>query len=159
MIGLNNFFTELAENGRATYVLNLNTGNMMVEADFNGVIYKKEFNNEPDNEEFEEAKEIIGNSWTKLIETREVLLNVKETIKGIRDLSKSYNTLKNCIDTLEAITPIHYTFDVYVIGAKIITLMALISSPMNNDKQFEEVMVRKIYRAYNEVIDCLNEII
>lgn len=150
---INAIIESLVENGEVKHFIDLSTGSMMVEADVNNIKFKKDFLNTPDDEEYEDAKEIITEEYNKVVEARKVLLDVKKTIEGIRELYKSYNTLKNCLETLDGITTVQaYASDCYGIGAKIITLMAFISSPMNDDKQFSEVMYRKAFKAYDEVV-------
>ena len=153
---INTIIESLVENGEVKHIIDLSTGSMMVEADFINIKFKKDFLNTPDDEEYEDAKEIITEEYNKVVEARKVLFDVKKTIVGIRELDKSYNTLQECVYILDSIsTAPAYACDCYGIGAKIITLMAFISSPMNDDNKFREVMFRNTFKAYNEVVKAM----
>lgn len=151
MIGINNFYTSLAEDGSAVYTINAESGNILVDADFNGINFKRDVDNTPTDEDFEEIKNIVEEEYKEMMEERKTLLNIKETINNLRTLEGAYNTLKNCLETLETINSDGYRYDSMTIGDKIITLMVFISSPMNDDKKFRDVMYRKTFKAYKDV--------
>lgn len=158
MIGINNFYAELAEDGSATYTINAESGDILVEADFNGINFTKYVDNTPTDEDFEEIKQIVGNEYKEMMEERKTLLNIKETINSLINLQGSYNTLKDCLNILETINSDGYRYDASVISAKIITLLVFTTSHLNYDKQFKEVMLRKTYKAYEDVKSAFDNI-
>lgn len=152
MIGtIYNIMDVLKENGSVKTVVELSTGNMMVEMDFNGIIFKKEFNNEPDTEEFEDAKEMIENAWSKFTETREGLLVIKDCLDNVRNINASYNTYKNIYRKLDDFACRVYDYDIMVLRRAILTLMINLSTPMVEDEEFAADMNHRILKAHSDV--------
>lgn len=81
---------------------------------------------------------LTNNMTQKEINT--ILKDVKSEIENIKDISGSYNTLKNVMETINSIslTDMEQGEKVYILMNKIVTVMVLLSSPMLGDKMFAE---------------------
>lgn len=81
-------------------------------------------------------------------EINTILKDVKSDIENIKDISGSYNTLKNVMESINSIfsTDMEQGEKVHNLMNKIVTVMALLSNPMLNDKMFaERIMILTMY--------------
>lgn len=81
-------------------------------------------------------------------EINTILKDVKSEIENIKDISGSYNTLKNVMETIKSIslTDMEQGEKVYILMNKIVSVMVLLSSPMLGDKMFgERVTILTMY--------------
>lgn len=81
-------------------------------------------------------------------EINTILKDVKSEIENIKDISGSYNTLKNVMESINSIfsTDMEQGEKVHNLMNKIVTVMALLSNPMLNDKMFaERIMILTMY--------------
>lgn len=81
-------------------------------------------------------------------EINTILKDVKSEIENIKDISGSYNTLKNVMESINSIfsTYMEQGEKVHNLMNKIVTVMALLSNPMLNDKMFaERIMILTMY--------------
>lgn len=81
-------------------------------------------------------------------EINTILKDVKSEIENIKDISGSYNTLKNVMESINSIfsTDMEQGEKVHNLMNKIVTVMALLSNPMLNDKMLaERIMILTMY--------------
>lgn len=92
-----------------------------------------------------------------------ILKDVKWEIENIMNVSGSYNTLKNVMESINSIysTDMEQGEKVHNLMNKIVIVMALLSNPMRDDKMFSErIMILTLYawsdmRKAMEFIDKL----
>lgn len=73
-------------------------------------------------------------------EINTILKDVKSEIENIMNIRGSYNTLKNVMESINSIfsTDMEHAENVHNLMNKIVSVMALMSSPMWEDKMFAE---------------------
>lgn len=92
-----------------------------------------------------------------------ILKDVKWEIENIMNVSGSYNTLKNVMESINSIysTDMEQGEKVHNLMNKIVIVMALLSNPMRDDKMFSErIMILTLFawsdmRKAMEFIDKL----